>query len=70
MLKLRAFLLFQPANSRQMAILYTCPNLENTYTMTKIPEKISRFRLRGTEIKAIGKNFYLYNLDSRKHITR
>ena len=48
-----------------MAILYTCPNLENTYTMTKIPEKISRFRLRGTEIKAIGKNFYLYRVTCR-----
>ena len=33
--------------------------------MTKIPEKISRFRLRGTEIKAIGNNFYLYRVTSR-----
>ena len=40
-----------------MAILYTYPNLENACAMTKIPEKISRFRLRGTEIKAMGKNF-------------
>ena len=40
-----------------MAILYTCPNLENACAMAKIPEKISRFRLRGTEIKAMGKNF-------------
>lgn len=33
--------------------------------MPKIPEEIRRFRLRGTEIKAVGNNFYLYRVSCK-----
>jgi len=33
--------------------------------MTKIPEEIRRFRLRGTEIRPVGGNFYLYKVSCK-----
>ena len=33
--------------------------------MSKIPEEISRFRLRGTEIKSVGGNYYLYRVSCK-----